>query len=1348
MGEFYIIALSARQLGVQTLSFIMLWAWVLPACRSRLPSGVLGAACCQRGDHEHELLHEETLLPSEREALERQAELQEYMARLMGEKLMEHQHKLSTLKLRLTLLNTPRQAGFLRARPSTDGDFDTYWAELRRDKRIYFFAHTAPQGSMPLFALELARVDKCSVVEVDGRSVGRPLIPKAPLLQLLYAEAGGKIQILSHALSFARGHRSLQNAAASGVYREPTSSQRTEGENTRRDARLSVAAGGSDGLGGMARVWQLMFPMDGQLAAWKHDIDRLMAANKVSLQPQFKPLKVWVGTWNAANLDPPFDHLPLAAWLFGESGSKPTCDLYAVGFQELGGGGVGVGGGGGGGASGAATKAAAGGGAGRDAEASGRLSVASSHAAPTRRRKSVSKAHDNNKPKYTEGAVLAAMAAALGEVLGDEFTLLEAVPMYQIQVFVFLRSSHTHHASRVAVAQVPTFRAGYNAIGTHATPKMLARRKGGVAISLSLGRTTFCFVTAHLAAHQGEKGQLLERNRHSVHILQHLLGDGRDACTCFDHLFFFGDLNYRLGSPELPDKVSASRPESVQYWDEVATDIANASWQSLYERDQLREQIASGRAFYGFDDGGVLPFAPTFKMGKEKKAKDKDKARRASQVTPSTPNPREDDEALGPGSAGKLPDGGSNHALAEACGNHYRSARIPSYTDRVLALHGPAAASMTRRLEQGDAKELTEHSDHGPVYSIFSTAFLPHAPLPDELAFEDTWHLEVRSLSVRVSLGKLREAEGGWGHMYGDRWLGSKPALHASVEANFLLRGSEELPAPRPPGTIVQGRGRETELVARWERVDLALSPLASQLGLAWLQTDDFAIHLHAGDATPHVPLGSSRFAIETSTASPSGAVQAGDPCTQEMDAVASLSWCGVYCGAVRLAFAFRMAGSDVSQRAASRGPDKSVDDRRSDKSAVSSERSVATGRDSNDKGARRSIGSLGRITDRRTDPDATSLRGSIKQHLGHAATPPLAPIESAPEVQPPISSASSDLIPPVTEDSAATSLGVVSEHGSLRTLSLPQYGSTSREPTRGSAAAAAARRSQSDPAMAEEFNADETKSTPFVVGLSRQALIFRSRLMRRPCGGRRSSTPSVNTEGGREADAIPELTVLSSSGKGRRSSRVTSTMPLSAEAAASAAVFDDRTSKRRMSVGVPMVASARRSSACSAGGAKPTLGRGGSLFGSPTCATEWRGTSEGGVVGQLERMRSSYDGAHHHFQPHETLVGSHPSAAAEDTLDSAESLLLSDDEEEDGGDGEDDAADDDSEDSEMTDVDGEEEAASEVPQRLLNKPSHLLEKHESLEDRVSVDMGSSVVAGMPPPPPPPSSPPPRPSRV
>ena len=76
--------------------------------------------------------------------------------------------------------------------------------------------------------------------------------------------------------------------------------------------------------------------------------------------------------------------------------------------------------------------------------------------------------------------------------------------------------------------------------------------KGGVAIAISVYKTTFCFVTAHLAAHQ-EKVE--RRNRDCVDIFKGLRSlavakrPGKrslDPSIGFDHTFFFGDLNYRI----------------------------------------------------------------------------------------------------------------------------------------------------------------------------------------------------------------------------------------------------------------------------------------------------------------------------------------------------------------------------------------------------------------------------------------------------------------------------------------------------------------------------------------------------------------------------------------------------------------------------------------------------------------------------------------------------------------------------------------------------------------------------------------------------------------------------------
>ena len=139
---------------------------------------------------------EEAITTHTASALRRQAKLQEYLARRTQEQQLEHQHRLELLNLRITLMQTPKQAGFLRARGEASGPFETFYAELRRDKKIYFFAHTAESHTMPIFSLELSRVEDVSIVEVDGRTVGRPLTRKTPLLQFVYSESSaGAMQV-------------------------------------------------------------------------------------------------------------------------------------------------------------------------------------------------------------------------------------------------------------------------------------------------------------------------------------------------------------------------------------------------------------------------------------------------------------------------------------------------------------------------------------------------------------------------------------------------------------------------------------------------------------------------------------------------------------------------------------------------------------------------------------------------------------------------------------------------------------------------------------------------------------------------------------------------------------------------------------------------------------------------------------------------------------------------------------------------------------------------------------------------------------------------------------------------
>ncbi|KAL1503229.1 hypothetical protein AB1Y20_011285 [Prymnesium parvum] len=954
------VVLAARFIAVEATTAVTSGVYVWPALQPRVRP--------RRRRVEERMVQESSL--------QRQAKLQEHLAMIMQEKHMEHAHRLSALQLRLSLLRTPRQMALLRARDSNAGRFNVYWAELRRDKRLYFFVdsnytdgtkrpmppshqktirrlssiarmqhHSSSRrlnlnieegsvaktsGAMPIFCLELSRVERLDVMEVDGYLLGKPSRSKMRILQLTYADSSmaGAVQAFSELFGT---KRSSVNAGSGKMLpraqgRAGAAATICESHTPKTQRRVSCCSSSNAGA-----VWQLGFPSEQQLYAWKDDIEKLMLGRiPIPLRPEYQPLRVFVGTWNCGNLEPPFlnpDGSPLSlhAWLMPNGETSPSCDVYALGFQELSGGGAerhqkcsqvqrieqavtytaskGIkwrrrstpltkcsqfeGDQGSSQSTPRESKnmspaiACAAGGVHAVAGALHATKVWKSRMDAFCRRSGEPMRQSSLAPHEHCAPVLPEhMGALIGSILGDEFILLEAVPMYQIHMFVFIRISHIQHVTDVSVSKVPTFRATYNALGTHTTPKVLARRKGGVGVSFSVGRTSYCFIAAHLAAHQGEKGQLQERNRDTVRILRELdlSGAGRDSCVSFDHLFLCGDLNYRLGAAELPDRATA-RDEGSRYWDEVAGEIKRADWGALYARDQLSRQMQLGKALTGFDDGGALPFPPSFKLS--------DDPRKGAQV----------------GDAPRM----------------YHKKRIPSYTDRVLTLHAPGTPKPVR-VAQGAAHGI-DASDHAPVWAIFESQCLLQSPPIDELDFEEQWYLRLLSLSVRVNIGELREGrgdtttEGGWEHCWGDRWLGGIPALRASLEGNFLSRGRERLSAPLPPGTIVQGEGSSLELLARWEGAEFALSLIASQHGLEWLQVETLTIHIYAGEGNVNIPLGSARFGVAEAcrlTRMSVAGLAADSLCTTVQTGLSHLSWCGVRCGELETAFCFKLTEAAV----------------------------------------------------------------------------------------------------------------------------------------------------------------------------------------------------------------------------------------------------------------------------------------------------------------------------------------------------------------------------------------------------------------------------------------------------
>lgn len=229
---------------------------------------------------------------------------------------------------------------------------------------------------------------------------------------------------------------------------------------------------------------------------------------------------------------------------------------------------------------------------------------------------------------------------AVKENLGSEYSELFARQMVGIELLVFVHRSLQPHVT-------PLF---CNSIGCGLMGA--GGNKGAVAASLQVHGSRLCLVTAHLTAHDKNVD---DRNQDFHEILQGVLTEG---CTgghvlSHDSVLWCGDLNYRV---ELPRDTAVTHAKS--------NDFA-----TLMKHDQLKQQIAKGKAFTGFEEGPIA-FGPTFKF-----------------------------------------DVGTNEFDSSP------KQRCPSYTDRILARNHRSELNGGRGLEiqQYDRADSNE-SDHKPVF--------------------------------------------------------------------------------------------------------------------------------------------------------------------------------------------------------------------------------------------------------------------------------------------------------------------------------------------------------------------------------------------------------------------------------------------------------------------------------------------------------------------------------------------------------------------------------------------------------------------------------------------------------
>lgn len=188
----------------------------------------------------------------------------------------------------------------------------------------------------------------------------------------------------------------------------------------------------------------------------------------------------------------------------------------------------------------------------------------------------------------------------LRQHVGRRYRVIHYTSRGQMRLVVFVRDD-----AEKAISDVDS---GSQATGVG----HVMANKGGVCIAFKFWDTGLCFVNCHFAAHVGH---CETRNSNYREIAGQLrVGPhSMDILNQFHHVFWIGDLNYRLdfGSED-------ERPLTPQrsIWDKMVKQILDGEYKELLQYDELRKEKAASRVLHGFKEGEIQ-FPPTFKMQRE-----------------------------------------------------------------------------------------------------------------------------------------------------------------------------------------------------------------------------------------------------------------------------------------------------------------------------------------------------------------------------------------------------------------------------------------------------------------------------------------------------------------------------------------------------------------------------------------------------------------------------------------------------------------------------------------------------------------------------------------------------------
>uniref|UniRef100_A0A8C7EKX4 phosphatidylinositol-3,4,5-trisphosphate 5-phosphatase n=1 Tax=Neovison vison TaxID=452646 RepID=A0A8C7EKX4_NEOVI len=179
---------------------------------------------------------------------------------------------------------------------------------------------------------------------------------------------------------------------------------------------------------------------------------------------------------------------------------------------------------------------------------------------------------------------------SLQEITSMTFKTIAIHTLWNIRIVVLAKPEHENRISHICTDNVKTGIA--NTLGN----------KGAVGVSFMFNGTSLGFVNSHLTSGSEKK---LRRNQNYMSILRFLaLGDKKlspfNITHRFTHLFWLGDLNYRVDLPTWEAETIIQKIKQQQYAD-------------LLSHDQLLMERKEQKVFLHFEEEEIT-FAPTYRF--------------------------------------------------------------------------------------------------------------------------------------------------------------------------------------------------------------------------------------------------------------------------------------------------------------------------------------------------------------------------------------------------------------------------------------------------------------------------------------------------------------------------------------------------------------------------------------------------------------------------------------------------------------------------------------------------------------------------------------------------------------